>query len=245
MAWCRQAQAITSANVDADLCRHMASLWVCEDIGAGWGASDSKLKLENALYDTCIGVRWYEFEAFDIVIITTRDGAFNGWMDYDGSVFEVICGPSQFIKMPSYQYRDCHVKDKTVSPTVLYLTWGSPYLGKTVFILRRGPDYFTTTSFRVVKHIKPSILIVSSFPFPDKYFPPIYSWRWRSVWGASAAWNHINQFNAFRDLRNSGDDGGGGGGGGGGKDSDEYHDGDVSIMLPWSFCTCTLQLFKK
>ena len=43
------------------------------------------------------------------------------------------------IKMPSYQYRDSHVKDKTVSPTVLSLTWESPYLGKTVFILRRGP----------------------------------------------------------------------------------------------------------
>ena len=43
------------------------------------------------------------------------------------------------IKMPSFQYRDYHVKDKTVSPTVLSLTWESPYLGKTVFILRRGP----------------------------------------------------------------------------------------------------------
>ena len=44
------------------------------------------------------------------------------------------------IKMPSYQYRDPYVKDKTVSPTVLSLTWESPYLGKTIFILRRGPD---------------------------------------------------------------------------------------------------------
>ena len=43
------------------------------------------------------------------------------------------------IKMPSYQYRDSHVKDKTVSPTVLSLTWESPYLGKMVFILRQGP----------------------------------------------------------------------------------------------------------
>ena len=34
---------------------------------------------------------------------------------------------------------DSHVKDKTVSPTVLSLTWESPYLGKTVFILRRDP----------------------------------------------------------------------------------------------------------
>ena len=42
------------------------------------------------------------------------------------------------IDMSSYQYRDPHVKDKTVSP-VLSLIWESPYLGKTVFILRRGP----------------------------------------------------------------------------------------------------------
>ena len=44
------------------------------------------------------------------------------------------------IKMPSYQYRDSHFKDKTVSPTVLSLTWESPYLGKMVFILRQGPN---------------------------------------------------------------------------------------------------------
>ena len=43
------------------------------------------------------------------------------------------------IKMPSYQYRDPHVKDKTVSQTVLSLTWESPHLGKTVFILKQGP----------------------------------------------------------------------------------------------------------
>ena len=40
------------------------------------------------------------------------------------------------IEIPSYQYRDSHVKDKTVSLTVLSLTWESPYLGKMVFILR-------------------------------------------------------------------------------------------------------------
>ena len=46
------------------------------------------------------------------------------------------------IEMSSYQYRDPHVKDKTVASTVLSLTWESPYLGKTVFILRRGPDCY-------------------------------------------------------------------------------------------------------
>ena len=49
------------------------------------------------------------------------------------------------IKMSSYQYRDSHVKDKTVSPTVLSLTWESPYLGKTVFILRRGPGQWVNS----------------------------------------------------------------------------------------------------
>ena len=46
------------------------------------------------------------------------------------------------IKMLSYQYRDSHVKDKTVSSTVLSLTWESPYLEKTVFILRRAPGSY-------------------------------------------------------------------------------------------------------
>ena len=40
-----------------------------------------------------------------------------------------------YIKISSYQYRDPHVKDKTVLRP-LSLTWESPYLGKTVFILR-------------------------------------------------------------------------------------------------------------
>ena len=41
------------------------------------------------------------------------------------------------IKMSSYQYsfRDPHIKDKTI----LSLTWESSYLGKSVFILKRGP----------------------------------------------------------------------------------------------------------
>ena len=43
------------------------------------------------------------------------------------------------INMLSYQYRESHVKDKTVSLTVLSLTWESPYLEKMVFILRLGP----------------------------------------------------------------------------------------------------------
>ena len=45
------------------------------------------------------------------------------------------------IKMP---YKDSHVKDKTVSPTVLSLTWESPYLGKTVFILEQAQILWVT-----------------------------------------------------------------------------------------------------
>ena len=49
------------------------------------------------------------------------------------------------IKMSSYQYRDSHVKDKTVlRPSTLI--WESPYLGKRVFILRRGLEWLTVRS---------------------------------------------------------------------------------------------------
>ena len=59
--------------------------------------------------------------------------------------------------MPYYEYMDSHVKDKTVSPTVLSLTWES--LGKTVFILRRGPEVYGKTrrdrkTRRLSKHNK-------------------------------------------------------------------------------------------
>ena len=53
------------------------------------------------------------------------------------------------IKMSSYQYRNPHVKDKTVSPTVLSLKWESPYLGKTVFILRRSPGSYPINSLKL------------------------------------------------------------------------------------------------
>ena len=65
-------------------------------------------------------------------------------------LFGKIPGGRLNIKMPSYQYRDSHVKDKTVSPTVFSLTWESPYLGKTVFILRWGPVlYFSNPDSEV------------------------------------------------------------------------------------------------
>ena len=57
------------------------------------------------------------------------------------------------IKMPSYQYRDSHVKDKTVSPTVLSLTWESPYLRKTVFILRRAPGGWNPSLWKTMARL--------------------------------------------------------------------------------------------
>ena len=53
--------------------------------------------------------------------------------------YHITWGASQYkyANMPSYQQRDSHVKDKTV----LTLTWESPYLGETIFILLRGPGY--------------------------------------------------------------------------------------------------------
>ena len=43
------------------------------------------------------------------------------------------------MKISPYQSSDPHVKDKTISWPSYLLTWESPYLGKTVFIMRRGP----------------------------------------------------------------------------------------------------------
>ena len=59
------------------------------------------------------------------------------------------------IKMLSSQYRNHHVKEDGLA-TVLSLTWESPYLGKTVFVLRRGPVpavYETGTRVTVVREI--------------------------------------------------------------------------------------------
>ena len=54
---------------------------------------------------------------------------------------------SLYIKMPSYQFRDPHIKDKTVSWLSSSLTWESPYLGKTVFILKQHPGGKQCSSF--------------------------------------------------------------------------------------------------
>ena len=86
------------------------------------------LKMSQTLKDTIFVQRW-KFKSSQIYELI--------W------IFETPSGGRLNIKMSSYQYRDSHVKDKTVSPTVLSLTWESPYLGKMVFILRRGPGHLS------------------------------------------------------------------------------------------------------
>ena len=81
------------------------------------------------------------------------------------------------IKMSSYQYRDSHVKDKMVSPTVLPLTWESPYLGKMVFILRQVPGCpVSQYSPRQTADRSSNILALDQYIKGDS--PVIWSWHW-------------------------------------------------------------------
>ena len=90
-------------------------------------------------------------------------------------VFILTQGPGDHlnVKMPSYQYRDSHVKDKTVSPTVLSLTWESLYLGKTVFILRQAPgslhrqDHYSDVIMSLMASPITSLTIVYSTIYSD------------------------------------------------------------------------------
>ena len=55
------------------------------------------------------------------------------------------------VKMPSYQYTDPHVKDKTVSRKS-HLQTGKPIPGKTVFILRPSPGLFVVAVYHNSHH---------------------------------------------------------------------------------------------
>ena len=93
--------------------------------------------------------RWYHSLTRQLWIIWIQEWQkYFCWQKYDE-----LSGGRLNIKTPSYQYRDSHVKDKTVSPTVLSLTRESPYLGKTVFILRQGPGaaYMATPKQNITK----------------------------------------------------------------------------------------------
>ena len=60
------------------------------------------------------------------------------------------------IKMSSYQYRDPHVKDQMVL-FVLSLTWESPYLGKTVFMLSQSPGHKSHSKLTLLSFIFPQL----------------------------------------------------------------------------------------
>ena len=76
--------------------------------------------------------QWWKFHQNDDIFVSVWDdvGSWNLSSWHPGSCLN--------IKMSFYQYRDLHVKDKTGLVTVSSLTWESPYLGKTVFILRQA-----------------------------------------------------------------------------------------------------------
>ena len=111
---------------------------------------------------------------------------FNTSMDTDKNHrvrYSVKPGGRLNIKMWSYQYRDPHVKDKTVSPTVLSLTWESPYLerrslywdgAQNPFIHRQGsnPDNGEFLPWRFLRGFWLNRI-------PNKcvfYFYPVISW---------------------------------------------------------------------
>ena len=87
------------------------------------GNTRSRLKFTYPIISTEFKMSTHDIHAVDFLLSCTPGGRLK-------------------IKMLSYQHRNSHVKDKTVSPTILSLTWESPYLEKTVFILRRGPGSY-------------------------------------------------------------------------------------------------------
>ena len=78
------------------------------------------------------------------------------------------------IKISSYQYRDSHVKDKTVSS----LAWESPYLGKTVFILRQGPDHGIQWPCSAKFSVFHGTLKISMIGFDQAWVIPSYLQVW-------------------------------------------------------------------
>ena len=81
------------------------------------------------------GSRWRMFASVNCIINGSGDASPQciTWINAEN----LRTGGRLNIKMSSYQNRDPYDKDKTVSRPSL--TWESPYMGKTVFILRRGP----------------------------------------------------------------------------------------------------------
>ena len=106
-----------------------------------WGIGTSKWEVSNinCHYTTERNYPMYRCAAYHSMIEWKRCGNSSG-----GCLS---------IKMPSYQYGHSHVKDKTVSPTVLSLTWESPYLGKMFLKLRQGPGGHCWSIVLVLCHL--------------------------------------------------------------------------------------------
>ena len=88
------------------------------------------------------------------------------------------------IKMSSYQYRDPYDKDKT---TIVFLTWKSSSLGKTIVILRWGPGLFWANKGIIMTADAPPLVL-------QGYQPPLW-WRHQketfSTWLAFCAGNSM------------------------------------------------------
>ena len=146
--------------------------------------------------------------------------SFFAWMT-DCVIMKVNCmrrkpaGGYLNIKMPSYQYRDFHVKDKTVSPTILSLPWESSYLGKMVFKSGRGPAVLagvsvTTNAFNFCNQL----LVTGEFPsqrpvrqsFDVFFHLCLNKWLSKKSWGwwfqmqSRSLWCHCNVTNLSDQL---------------------------------------------
>ena len=117
------------------------------------------------------------------------------------------------IKMPSYQCRDSHVKDKTVSPTVLSLTWKSPNMGipipgKDSIYIETGPR---VSGAMACSSTAPALVEYSSFKGTILWFVicPLHPFHF--IWFKISFWNfaqcHVQSnetnFKMIRQLRNT------------------------------------------
>ena len=97
------------------------------------------------------------------------------------------------IKMPSYQYRDSRAKDKDGLTDRLIFNMGIPihmYLGKTVFILRRGPGIYNSDnkSHCTVSLIQRYLLLAPMSSYVNETLLKIWAFHSRKH-----IWKHCGQ----------------------------------------------------
>ena len=64
--------------------------------------------------------------------------------------------------------------------TILYLTWESPYLVKTVFILRQGPVHYISLGRKLVALYSSTVFLYSYFA-GDGHIHYHWSFRWQKI----------------------------------------------------------------